>query len=55
MLFAFLMAIVSAVSIKGKDVVADIPWSNEDEEYQTACVHEEYQTVCVLLLVDVVA
>ena len=45
-LLAILMATVSAVSIKDKDIVADIPWSNEDEEDQAACL---------LLLVDVVA
>ena len=45
-LLALLMATVSAVSINDTDVVAEIPWSNEDEEDQSAAL---------LLLADLAA
>ena len=38
MLFALLLAIVSALSFKEKDIVADVPWSNEDEEDHAAAL-----------------
>ena len=37
-LLALLMATVSAVSIMDTDVIAEIPWSNEDEEEQSAAL-----------------
>ena len=45
-LLALLMATVSAVSINDTDVVAEIPWSNEDEKDRSAAL---------LLLVDLAA
>jgi len=45
-MLAILMATVSAVSIMDTDVVAEIPWSNEDEEEQS---------VALLLLADIAA
>ena len=35
---ALLLATLSAVSIKGKGVVTDMPWSREDEDDQAACL-----------------
>ena len=37
-LLAILISTASAVSITGTDVVAEIPWSNEDEEEQAAAL-----------------
>jgi len=35
---ALLLATLSAVSIKEKGVVTDMPWSKEDEDDQAACL-----------------
>ena len=37
-LLAFLMALVAAVSTKDTNMVADVPWSKEDEQEQLAAI-----------------